>query len=78
VSDKNLEQRINTESCVQIGSSARETSALLAVAYGGYAKERASVFEWHSLFKQGRCADRVTGLCSEEKTRILELNCRAL
>jgi hypothetical protein len=33
MSDKSLEQRINVKFCVKIGKSARETLALLTVAY---------------------------------------------
>jgi len=46
-SDKNLEQRIKIKFCVKIGKSARETLALLTVAYGEYAMKKSSVFEWH-------------------------------
>jgi len=54
MSDKNLEQPINTKFCVKIGKSASETLALLTVAYGEYAMKKSSVFEWHRRFKGGQ------------------------
>jgi hypothetical protein len=45
MSDKNLEQRINTKFCVKIGKSTSETLALLTVAYGEYATKKLSFFE---------------------------------
>jgi len=51
--DQNLEQRINIKFCVKIGKSASEKVALLTVAYGEYAMEKSSVFEWHRRFKEG-------------------------
>jgi len=53
MSDKNLEQRINTKFCVKIGKSASETLALLTVAYGVYAMKKSSVFQWQRRFKEG-------------------------
>jgi hypothetical protein len=44
MSDKNLEERINIKFCVKIGKRASETLALLAVAFGEYAKKKQSVF----------------------------------
>jgi hypothetical protein len=37
MSDKNLEQRINSKFCVKIGKGASEPLMLLTVAYGEYA-----------------------------------------
>jgi hypothetical protein len=39
---------------VKIGKSARETLALLTVAYGENATKKSSVFEWHRRLKEGR------------------------
>jgi hypothetical protein len=103
MSDKNLEQRMNTKFCVKISKSASETLALLTVANDEYAMKKSSVFKWHRRFEEGRenmqddvrsgqqrtdanvdkvrtdsestvlfgSADKVTGICSEEKTRSL-------
>ena len=54
MSDKNLEQRINTKFCVKIGKGASEKLALLTVAYDEYVMKKSSVFEWHRRFKEGR------------------------
>jgi hypothetical protein len=45
LSDKNLEQRIDSEFCVESG----ETLALLTLAYG-----ELSVTEWNRRFKEGQ------------------------
>ena len=39
---------------MKIGKSARETLALLTVAYGECAMKKSSVFGWHRRFKEGR------------------------
>jgi hypothetical protein len=46
--------RIGDSTKYKIGKSASETLALLTVAYGEYAMEKSSVFEWHRRFKEGR------------------------
>jgi hypothetical protein len=54
ISDKNLEQEINTKFCVKIGKSASGTLALLSLAYGEYAMKKSNGFEWHRRTKEGR------------------------
>jgi hypothetical protein len=54
VSDKNLEQRINSKFCVKIGNTASEMVALLTLACGEYAVKKSSVSEWHRWLKEGR------------------------
>jgi hypothetical protein len=44
MSDKNLEQQINIKFCVNIGISASETLAVLALAYGEYAMKKLRFF----------------------------------
>jgi late competence protein required for DNA uptake (superfamily II DNA/RNA helicase) len=53
VTDKNLEQQIYIKFCMKIGKSASEI-ALLTLAYGEYALQKLSVFEWHGRFKEGQ------------------------
>jgi hypothetical protein len=53
-SDENLEQSINIEFCVKIGTSASETLALLTLAYDEYAMKKLGVSEWCRWFKEGR------------------------
>jgi hypothetical protein len=50
--DKNLGQRINIEFCVNVGTSASETSAILTLACGGYAMKKLSVTEWRRRYKE--------------------------
>jgi hypothetical protein len=52
--DKNLEQRINIEFCVQTGKCASEMLALSTLGYGEYAKKKLSVSEWHGRIKGGQ------------------------
>jgi hypothetical protein len=51
MSDKNLEQWINTKFCVKIGRSASE---MLTFTYCECAKKVKSVFQRHRWFKEGR------------------------
>jgi hypothetical protein len=45
MSDKNLEQQINTEFCMKIGKCASETLALLTLTYNENTMKKLSVFE---------------------------------
>jgi hypothetical protein len=67
---------------VKIGESARETSALLTVAYGEYTMKKSSVFEWHRQFKEGQedVQDDPSGQLKTQRTdayveRVLTLVC---
>jgi hypothetical protein len=52
--DRNWEKWKNIKFCVKIGKSATETLALLTLAYGEYAMNKSSVFEWHKWFMEGQ------------------------
>ena len=54
MSEKNLEQGINTKFWLKIGKGSSETLALITVAYGEYAMKKSRDFEWHRRFKEGR------------------------
>lgn len=54
MSDRYLEQRIDTKFCVKLNKSASETHYLLKEAYGNEVMSRARVFDWHKRFKEGR------------------------
>jgi hypothetical protein len=69
MSDKNLEQQINTKFCVKIGKSASETLALLTMAYGEYAMMKSSVSEWHRRFKEGREMCKMTQEVGRQKRK---------
>ena len=40
--------------CFKLGKSATETYGMLQTDFGPYCMNRASVFEWHKRFKEGR------------------------
>jgi hypothetical protein len=54
MSDRLLEQRINSKFCAKLGKSESETLQMLTEAYGADAMKKSSVFEWHKMFKEGR------------------------
>jgi hypothetical protein len=74
MSDKNLLQRINIKFCVKIGKRASETLALLTVDYGEYTMKKLSIFEWHSLFKEGREDVKDDPRCGQPKTQRADAN----
>jgi hypothetical protein len=54
MSDRLLEQRINTKFCAKLDKSTCETLQMLTEACGADAMKKSSVFEWHKWFKEGR------------------------
>ena len=49
-----LEERYAIKFCFKIGKSTTETYRMLQTAFGAYCMNRASVFELHKRFKEGR------------------------
>ena len=49
-----LEERYVIKFCFKLGKNARETYGMLQTAFGVSCINRASVFEWHKRFKEGR------------------------
>ena len=50
-----LEERYAIKLCFKLGKNdARETCGMLQTAFGASCMNRASVFEWHKRFKEGR------------------------
>ena len=49
-----LEERYAIEFCFKLGKIATETYGMLPTAFGASCMNRASVFEWHKRFKEGR------------------------
>ena len=49
-----LEVRYAIKFCFKLGKSATETFGMLQTAFGASCMNRASVFEWHKRFKEGR------------------------
>ena len=49
-----LEERYAIKLCFKLGKNATETYGMLQTAFRPYCMNRASVFEWHKRFKEGR------------------------
>ena len=49
-----LEERYAIELCFKLGKNATETYGMLQTAFGASCMNRASVFELHKRFKEGR------------------------
>ena len=52
--DYTLEERYAIKLCSKLGKYATETYGMLQTAFGQSCMNRASVFEWHKRFKEGR------------------------
>ena len=48
------EERYTMEFCFKLGKNTKETYGMLQTAFGASCMNRASVFEWHKRFKEGR------------------------
>ena len=49
-----LEERYAQKICFKLGKNATETYGMLQTAFRPSCMNRASVFEWHKRFKEGR------------------------
>ena len=49
-----LEERYAKKFCFKLGKNATETYGMLQTDFGASCMNRASVFEWHKKFKEGR------------------------
>ena len=49
-----LEERYGIKFCFKLGKNATETYGMLQIAFGRSCMNRASVFEWHKRFDEGR------------------------
>ena len=49
-----LEKRYAIKFCFKLGKNTTETYGMLQTAFGASCMNRASVFEWHKRFKEGR------------------------
>ena len=49
-----LEERYTIKLSFKLGKKATETYGMLQTAFGSSCMNRASVFEWHKRFKEGR------------------------
>ena len=65
--DNALEERYAIKLCFKLGKNATETYGTLQTASGVSCIIRASVFEWHNRFKEGRESVREDERCGRSK-----------
>ena len=61
------EERYAIKLCFKLGTNATETYGMLQTAFGPFCMNRASVFEWHKRFKEGRESVRDDERCGRSK-----------
>ena len=62
-----LEERYTIKFSFKLGKNAREMYGMLQIAFRVSCMNRASVFEWHKIFKEGRESVRDDGRCGRSK-----------
>ena len=62
-----LEERYVIKLCFKLGKNATETYGMLKTAFGASCMNRASVFEWHKIFKEGRESVWDDEMCGRSK-----------
>ena len=62
-----LEERYAIKFCFKLGKNARETYGMLQTTFGASCMNRASVFECHKRFKEGRESVRDDEKCGRSK-----------
>ena len=65
--DDTLEERYAIKFYFKLGKNATETHGVLQTAFGASCMNRASVFEWHKRFKEGRKSARYDERCGRSK-----------
>ena len=62
-----LEEQNAIKLCFRLGKNATETYGMLQTTFGASCMNRASVFEWHKRFKEGRESVRDDERCRRSK-----------
>ena len=62
-----LEERYTIKFCFKLGKNSTETYGMLQTAFRPSCMNRASVFEWHKRFKEGREFVRDDERCGKSK-----------
>ena len=62
-----LEERFAIKSCVKLEKNATETYGILQTVFRASCMNRASVFVWHTRFKEGRESVRNDDRCGRSK-----------
>ena len=65
--ENTLEERYAIKFCFKLGIIATETYGMLQTAFGESGMNRASVFEWHKRFREGRESVRDDERCGRSK-----------
>ena len=65
--ENNLEERYSIKFCLKLGKNVTETYGMLQTDFGSSCMNRASVFEWHKRFKEGRVSVRDDERCGRSK-----------
>ena len=68
-----LEERYAIKFCFKLGKNATETYGMRQTAFGNSYINRASVFEWHKRFKEGRESVRDDERCESKEVNRPEL-----
>ena len=63
--EETLEERYAIKFCFKLGKNAPETYGMLQTAFGASCMNRASAFEWHKRFKEGRESVRDDERCGK-------------
>ena len=63
----NLQEQYAIKFCFKLGKNAIETYGILRTTFGATCMSRASVFEWHKTFKEGRESVRDDERCGRSK-----------
>ncbi len=62
-----LEERYAIKFCFELGKNVTETYEMLQTAFRSSCMNRASVFEWHKRFKEGKESVRDDERCGRSK-----------
>ena len=62
-----LEERYSIKFCFKLGKNAIETYGMLQTVFQPSCMNRASVFEWHKRFKEGKQSARDDERCTRSK-----------
>ena len=67
IQSETLEERYAVKFCFKLGKNATETYGMLQTAFQASCMNRASVFQWHKRFKEGRESVRDDESCGRSK-----------
>ena len=67
IREDTLEERYAIKFCFKLGKNDTETYRMLQTAFRPSCMNRASVFEWHKRFKEGRESVRDNERCGRSK-----------